>query len=79
LVIEICVTRHEFDRSRLAAYARAGVKECWLVLGPEKLIEVYLHPVDGRFSEKRTHGPGGQLTSSAVPEISLALNTLFSK
>ena len=79
LVIEICVTSHEFDRAKLAAYARAGVKECWLVLGPEKLVEAHLRPVDGKFSEKRTHGPGGQLTSSAVPELSLALNTLFSK
>src|ERR1044071_1516571 len=31
LVIEICVSSHEYDRSKLRAYARAGVTECWLV------------------------------------------------
>jgi hypothetical protein len=36
LVIEICVSSHEYDRAKLRAYAQAGVKECWLVLGPEK-------------------------------------------
>lgn len=35
LVIEVCVTSQDFDRSKLRAYAGAGVKECWLVLGPE--------------------------------------------
>ena len=35
LVIEVCVTSHDFDRSKLRAYASASVKECWLVLGPE--------------------------------------------
>ena len=34
VVIEICVSSHEYDRSKLRAYADAGVKECWLVLGP---------------------------------------------
>ena len=33
LVIEICVSSHEYDRSKLRAYASAGVNECWLVLG----------------------------------------------
>src|SRR5262245_27805113 len=34
LVIEVCVSSHEYDRSKLRAYAAAGVKECWLVLAP---------------------------------------------
>src|SRR5213592_2774839 len=41
LVIEVCVTSHEYDRSKLRAYANAGVKECWFVLVPEKQIEVH--------------------------------------
>lgn len=36
LVIEISITSHDYDRSKLRAYAGAGVKECWFVLGPEK-------------------------------------------
>jgi Uma2 family endonuclease len=78
LVIEVCVTSHEYDRSKLRAYAGAGVKEVWLVLGPEKQIEVHRQPVEGQFSQQATHGPGGSLTSQAVPSLTVDLTALFS-
>jgi Uma2 family endonuclease len=79
LVIEICITSHDYDRSKLGAYAAAGVKECWLVLGPEKKIEVYRQPTDGQFTEHALHGPGGALTSAALPEFTLSLDAFFAK
>ena len=79
LVIEICITSHVYDRSKLRAYAAAGVKECWFVLGPEKQIEVYRQPKDGQYAERSVHGPGGALTSAAVPEFTLTLDALFAK
>lgn len=78
-VVEMCVTSHDYDRSKLAAYAQAGVKECWFVLGPEKQIEVYRHLKDGVFTEHSLHGPGGALSSSAFPEFTLPLDALFAK
>jgi hypothetical protein len=39
LVIEVSISSHDYDRSKLRAYAAAGVKECWLVLGLEAKIE----------------------------------------
>jgi Uma2 family endonuclease len=77
LVVEVCVTTHEYDRSKLRAYAGAGVKECWLVLGPEKQIEVHRQPSAGQFTERSVHGPGGQLTSSAIPQVTVDLTALF--
>ncbi len=77
LVIEICVNTHEHDRSKLPAYAAAGVKECWLVLGPEKQIEVYRQPQGEQFAARSVHGPGGRLTSAAVPSFSVELDSLF--
>lgn len=77
LVIEICVTSHEYDRSKLRAYAVANVKECWLVLGPEKRIESYSEPKDGVFQKVAMHGPGGALKSCVVPNLSVDLNALF--
>ena len=77
LVIEVCVSSHEYDRSKLRAYARAGVKECWMVLGPEKQVEVYRQPMAGQFAERTTHGPGGQLTSLALPSLTVGLDQLF--
>jgi Uma2 family endonuclease len=77
LVIEICVSSHEHDRSKLRAYASAGVKECWLVLGPEKQIEVHRQPQGEQFVEHALHGPGGSLTSAAVPSFTIELDRLF--
>jgi Uma2 family endonuclease len=79
LVIEVCVSSHDYDRSKLRAYANASVKECWLVLGPEKKIEVYRQPRNGQFSQHAIHGPGGTLTSSALPEVTLALDAVFDR
>ena len=79
LVIEVCVSSHEYDRSKLPAYATAGVKECWFVLGPEKQIEIYRQPRDGQFAEHALHGPGGKLTSSVLPQFALSLDALFAK
>lgn len=77
LVIEICITSHEYDRSKLRAYAGAQVKECWLVLGPEKQIEAFSEPKDGVFGIVRMHGPGGTLQSRSIPNVSVDLNGLF--
>ena len=77
LVIEVCITSHDYDHSKLRAYAIAGVKECWLVLGPEKQIEIYRQPKDGQYTEHAVHGPGGTLTSTALPEFTLLLDALF--
>ena len=77
LVIKICVGSHEYDRSKLRAYASAGVKECWLVLGPEKQIEVHRQPQGEQFAEHALHGPGGSLISAAVPGFTDELDHLF--
>src|SRR5256885_698988 len=73
LVIEVCVTSHDYDRSKLRAYATAGVKECWLVLGPEKQIKVHREPIERQFAQRTLSGPGGQLVSIAVPSFAMDL------
>ncbi len=78
-VIEVCITSHDYDHSKLRAYAAAGVKECWFVLGPEKQIEVYWQPKEGQFTAHALHGPGGTLTSAVLPEFTLTLDDLFAK
>jgi Uma2 family endonuclease len=77
LVIEICVNSHEHDRSKLRAYAAAGVKECWLVLGPERQVEVHRLPRNDRFGERSYHGPGGCVTCAAIPNLTVELDRLF--
>jgi Uma2 family endonuclease len=73
LVIEVCVSSHDYDRSKLRAYAAAGVKECWLVLAPERQVERHVEPGGDGFAKHSVHGPGEVLTSSAVPSFKLNL------
>ena len=77
-VIEVCVTSHEYDRSKLRAYASIGVKECWLVLGPEKKIEVHRQPAADAFAVCSVHGPGSSLANAVVPGFEVNLQQLFS-
>jgi Uma2 family endonuclease len=77
LVIEVCVSSHDYDRSKLRAYATAGVKECWLILGPEKQLEAFSHPKDGVYTRRLLHGPGGIVVSEAVPAVTLDLTPIF--
>ena len=64
-------------RSKLRAYASAGVKECWLVLGRERQIEVHRQPGEGRFAERSLHGPGARLTSAAIPSLTVDVSKLL--
>jgi hypothetical protein len=50
-----------------------------MILSPEKQIEVYRQPKDGLFTEHALHGPGGTLTSTALPGFTLPLDALFAK
>lgn len=79
LVIEVCVSSHEYDRSKLRAYAQAGVKECWLVLAPEKKIEVYRQPVEGQFVERTSCVNDDRLRSASVTDVVIPLADLFRK
>ena len=62
---------------KLRASAQAGVKECWLVLGPERQIEVHRQPAGEQFAQTAVSGPGGHVTSSVVPGLAVELASLF--
>jgi Uma2 family endonuclease len=77
LVVEICMSSHDYDRSKLPAYAAAGVKECWLILGPEKQVEVHRQPLDGKYTERAIHVSPGVLVCGSLPQFTLDLETFF--
>ncbi len=78
-MVEVCVSSHEYDRSKLQAYATAGVKEVWLVLVPERQVEVYRRPTAGDFTSRATSGAKGTLACKERPSIAVSLDTLFAK
>src|SRR5260370_8751899 len=77
LVIEVCVTSHDYDRSKLRAYASAAVKERWLVLGPEEQIEVHSEPAGATFTKRTIHGPAGRLQTPRLPAFAIHPPNLF--
>jgi Uma2 family endonuclease len=79
VVIEVCVSSHEYDRSKLRAYASAGVKEVWLILVPERQIEVHSGHREGGFRERASHGPGGRFARRTLPGFTVDLDALFEK
>jgi Uma2 family endonuclease len=76
-VVEVCVTSVEYDRSKLRAYALAGVRECWLLLVQEQRIEIFREPMSGDYSIHETSGPGGTISCAAIPAITLRLEDIF--
>jgi Uma2 family endonuclease len=77
LVIEVCVTSHDYDRSKLRAYATAGVTEVWFILGPEMQIEVHRRPLGDQFADRITYGPGGRVKCTVLPTFSVDLDSIF--
>ncbi len=76
LVIEVCVSSHDYDRSKLGAFAGAAVREVWFVLAPERQIEVHRRPANGRFAEQKTYS-AGRVVCQAVPGFELETEALF--
>jgi len=77
LVIEVAVTTQDYDRDKAAAYAGAGIPEFWIVLVPERQIEVYRDPQAGAYQNITTISVGAVLSSSAVPGFEVTLSDLF--
>ena len=77
LVVEVAVSSAALDRANAALYAEAGVKEYWIVLGPERTVEVYRRPEGGRYQEMHTFGLDHTLECSSVPGVQIRLGDLF--
>lgn len=79
LVMEICVTSEHHDRSKAPAYAAAGIKEFWLVLSPQKKIEVLSNPRDGCYGTVNIFADAEPAQSAVVPSFAVIPSALFDK
>jgi Uma2 family endonuclease len=77
LIIEVAISSPALDRENISLYAEAGVKEYWIVLGRERLIEVYRSPAGSNYGEKQVYSMNETLRCKAVPSIEIALVDLF--
>ncbi len=79
LVIEVAVTSEDYDRDKATAYATAGVKEFWIVLVPEKQIEIYRDPQEGVYRTQLTVSPDENAVSIVVEGFAVIPGTLLTK
>jgi Uma2 family endonuclease len=74
LLIEVADTSLLLDRRvKMPLYARAGVREAWLVDLTADLVEVYREPSGDRYRDIRVVGRGQVVVPGAFPDLAVQL------
>ena len=78
LVVEIAETTLSYDRGRkLAAYARAGIADYWVVDLAGGTIEVCRRPEGDRYLDRDTRRGGESVAPLAAPQASIRVDDLL--
>ncbi|MBA3945981.1 MAG: Uma2 family endonuclease [Herpetosiphonaceae bacterium] len=78
LVVEVSDSSMTYDHEvKLPLYAEATIGEVWLVNIPTERIECYTQPVDGSYKVTDTLGRGQTLTSTVLPNLATAIDSIF--
>jgi Uma2 family endonuclease len=77
-VIEVCDTTVNFDRDvKLPLYAQALVPEVWLVVLPEKCVEVYTQSDGVQFQSCQTYRAGESIPLSFFSDLHFPASEAF--
>ena len=80
LLIEISESSLTMDRGfKLQLYARAGVKEIWLIDLVNEVVERYLEPSGNRYSRVEKFQIGDEISPQAFPDFRLAVKDMLLK
>lgn len=80
LVIEVSDTSLRSDRAiKLPIYAQQGIDEAWLVDLAANAVHVHTDPGVEGYIKARTVRPGGSLTPTAFPDLTLAVTDILSR
>ena len=71
-------TRKKDLQLKYDVYEEAGVKEYWIVMPLEKLIEVFILE-NGKYKRIKTYAQDDEVTSFTLPELTLKLEEVFEK
>jgi Uma2 family endonuclease len=78
LVVEVADTTVETDRKiKLPLYARAGIREAWLVNIPGERVEIHIDPSDEAYRTVVEAVRGEQVQSTTLKELALSVAELF--
>lgn len=77
LVVEASISTERLDRAKLEIYAEAGVRECWLLLAEERVIERHTEPEGAAYRRVERATFPATLESTVFPGLSLPPEGLF--
>jgi Uma2 family endonuclease len=77
LVVEVAISSPALDRENTSLYAEAGVKTYWIVLGSDRLVEVYTNPQGGQYQAKRIVFIKEILSCESIPGLQVRVADLF--
>lgn len=78
LVVEVADTSAGYDRSvKVPLYARAGIREMWLVDLERERIEVRSEPTAQGYRTAQAYRRGDRLTIDALPQIEIAVDDIL--
>ena len=78
LLIEVSDTTLPYDRGvKLPLYARAGIREVWIVDLAGEVIEYYTDPSGDTYRGLKQARRGEKIESAAMPELTLGVDTVL--
>lgn len=77
MIVEVCVSSEALDRLKLQLYAEAGVRECWLVLAEQRVLERHSEPAAGGYRRVERSTDSEPLASTVFAELQLPPDGLF--
>jgi Uma2 family endonuclease len=78
LIIEVADTTVEYDRLvKVPLYAKAGIKEVWLVNLPGEQIEIYAEPASGAYQITKQLKRGEEAQAHSIPDLVVSADTVL--
>lgn len=78
LLVEVSDSTIEFDlKIKHAAYARAGIRELWILNLPERRLEVFRDPGEHGYREHRLLWADDSIAPLAFPEIAVKVSDIL--
>ena len=78
LVVAVADTTLEYDRQiKVPLYARAGIREVWVVNLMDEQVEVYTRPADGAYQDVSRRGRGEGINSAAALDLTLNVDEIL--
>ena len=77
LLVEVADSSLYYDRAKLKLYARAGIREVWIVNLSRREVEIYRQPQGESYAAESRVGNGGSVTPEAFADCPLEVKDIL--